>query len=78
MGSRFICTLPGVTARQMEAMPIPWEQKWQAAPRRVTQPSSPPRACFVGPGGKIGEFLLLDGQKEEAQWLCLPFAAFHP
>lgn len=25
-----------------------------------------------------GELLLLDGQKEEAQWLCLPFAAFHP
>lgn len=63
-GSRFICTLPGVTARQMEAMPIPWEQKWQAAPRRVTQPSSPPRACFVGPGGKIrGSFCSWMGRR---------------
>lgn len=54
-GSRFICTLPGVI-RQTEAMPIPWEQSWQAAPRQVTQPSPAlPEPVLWGWEAKSGE-----------------------
>lgn len=64
MGSRFIGTLPGVTARQMEAMPIPWEQKWQAAPRRVTQPSPAlPEPALWGQEAKSGSFCSWMGRR---------------